>query len=61
MVEKAEAKRAWFQNFNEWVEVVAGFLDEKVSVDSLRDINRLLILCVVSFTRELGGGACLLT
>lgn len=29
MVEKAEAKRAWFQSFNDWVEGVAGFLDEK--------------------------------
>ncbi len=30
MVEKAEAKRAWFGQFKEWVEGVAGFLDEKV-------------------------------
>ncbi|KAF7364986.1 GC-rich sequence DNA-binding factor-like protein [Mycena venus] len=29
MVEKAEAKRAWFGQFKEWVEGVAGFLDEK--------------------------------
>lgn len=30
MVERAEAKRAWFGQFKEWVEGVAGFLDEKV-------------------------------
>ena len=35
MVEKAETKRAWFQSFSEWVEGVAGFLDVKVSIDSL--------------------------
>ncbi|KAF7314405.1 GC-rich sequence DNA-binding factor-like protein [Mycena kentingensis (nom. inval.)] len=29
IVEKAEAKRAWFGQFREWVEGVAGFLDEK--------------------------------
>ncbi|TFK73624.1 hypothetical protein BDN72DRAFT_893804 [Pluteus cervinus] len=29
MVGKAEEKRAWFDNFREWVEAVAGFLDEK--------------------------------
>ncbi|KAJ7451559.1 nineteen complex-related protein 2-domain-containing protein [Mycena latifolia] len=29
MVERAEAKRAWFGQFREWVEGVAGFLDEK--------------------------------
>ncbi|KAJ7069752.1 nineteen complex-related protein 2-domain-containing protein [Mycena amicta] len=29
MVEKAESKRAWFGQFKEWVEGVAGFLDEK--------------------------------
>ncbi|KAJ6508474.1 nineteen complex-related protein 2-domain-containing protein [Mycena sanguinolenta] len=29
MVDKAEAKRAWFGQFKEWVEGVAGFLDEK--------------------------------
>ncbi|TFK40869.1 nineteen complex-related protein 2-domain-containing protein [Crucibulum laeve] len=29
MVERAEAKRAWFDSFKEWVEGVAGFLDEK--------------------------------
>ena len=38
MVEKAEAKRAWFQSFSEWVESVAGFLDEKASFDSLRNV-----------------------
>ena len=35
MVDKAEAKRAWFQSFREWVEGVAEFLDEKASTDSL--------------------------
>lgn len=29
MVEKAEAKRSWFDAFREWVETVATFLDEK--------------------------------
>ncbi|KAJ7432756.1 nineteen complex-related protein 2-domain-containing protein [Mycena galericulata] len=29
MVERAETKRAWFGQFKEWVEGVAGFLDEK--------------------------------
>ena len=38
MVEKAEAKRAWFQSFSEWVESVAGFLDEKASINSLRNV-----------------------
>ena len=38
MVEKAETKRAWFQSFSEWVESVAGFLDEKASADSLRRV-----------------------
>lgn len=31
MVGKAEEKRGWFGSFREWVEGVAGFLDEKVS------------------------------
>jgi GC-rich sequence DNA-binding factor len=30
MVRKAEAKKSWFVAFNEWVENVATFLDEKV-------------------------------
>ncbi|KAF9496528.1 GCFC-domain-containing protein [Pleurotus eryngii] len=29
MVDKAELKRSWFDGFHEWVEGVAGFLDEK--------------------------------
>ncbi|SJL07673.1 uncharacterized protein ARMOST_11023 [Armillaria ostoyae] len=29
MVGKAEEKRAWFSSFKEWIEGVAGFLDEK--------------------------------
>ena len=60
MVEKAEEKRAWFQSFSEWVEGVAGFLDEKVRINSLRDANILLVLLPVSFTRELGRRACLI-
>ena len=60
MVEKAEAKRAWFQSFSEWVEGVAGFLDEKASNDLLIDVNEFLILFVVSFTRELRGRAYLI-
>jgi GC-rich sequence DNA-binding factor len=32
MVRKAETKRTWFVAFREWVESVATFLDEKVSV-----------------------------
>jgi GC-rich sequence DNA-binding factor len=31
MVGRAEEKRAWFDNFKEWIEGVAGFLDEKVA------------------------------
>lgn len=30
MVGRAEDKRAWFESFREWIEGVAGFLDEKV-------------------------------
>lgn len=30
MVGKAEDKRGWFEQFRDWVEGVAGFLDEKV-------------------------------
>jgi GC-rich sequence DNA-binding factor len=30
MIDKAEAKRSWFEAFREWVESVATFLDEKV-------------------------------
>ncbi|KIY45206.1 hypothetical protein FISHEDRAFT_67141 [Fistulina hepatica ATCC 64428] len=29
LVERAETKRAWFSDFQDWVESVAGFLDEK--------------------------------
>jgi len=31
MIEIAEEKRAWFDDFKQWVEGVASFLDEKVS------------------------------
>ncbi len=34
MVVRAEEKRAWFNSFNDWVEGVAGFLDEKVCTSS---------------------------
>lgn len=30
MVIKAEDKRAWFGDFRDWLDSVAGFLDEKV-------------------------------
>lgn len=30
MVVRAEDKRAWFEGFKDWLEGVAGFLDEKV-------------------------------
>ena len=60
MVEKAEAKRAWFQSFSEWVESVAGFLDEKASIDSLQNVKKRLILLLVSFARELRRRACLI-
>lgn len=33
MIARAEEKRSWFAEFREWVESVATFLDEKVSVD----------------------------
>lgn len=35
MVDKAEEKRAWFDDFKEWIEGVAGFLDEKVKFELL--------------------------
>ena len=61
MVEKAEAKRAWFLSFSEWVESVAGFLDEKASIDPFRNFEMLLILLLVPFTRKLRRRACLIT
>lgn len=33
MIEEAEGKRGWFDAFREWVETVATFLDEKVSLE----------------------------
>lgn len=30
MINKAEEKRAWFNSFKDWLEIVAAFLDEKV-------------------------------
>jgi len=35
MVGTAEEKRAWFDDFKEWIEGVAGFLDEKVKFELL--------------------------
>lgn len=35
MVGRAEEKRAWFSSFSDWVEGVAGFLDEKVCRPSI--------------------------
>lgn len=32
MIAKAEEKRSWFAAFREWIESVATFLDEKVSI-----------------------------
>ncbi|KIY62847.1 hypothetical protein CYLTODRAFT_494369 [Cylindrobasidium torrendii FP15055 ss-10] len=38
MVTRAEEKRAWFSSFNDWVEAVASFLDEKFPlVEKLED------------------------
>lgn len=49
MVGKAEEKRAWFGSFREWVEGVAGFLDEKVGRDLISSRQHphplLSILC----------------
>lgn len=36
MVDRAEDKRAWFDSFKDWLEGVAGFLDEKVSLSFSR-------------------------
>lgn len=35
MIARAEEKRSWFAAFREWVESVATFLDEKVSIRPL--------------------------
>ncbi|KAF7288531.1 GC-rich sequence DNA-binding factor-like protein [Mycena chlorophos] len=44
MVEKAEVKRAWFGEFREWVEGVAGFLDEKYpQLEKLEDEHLSLL------------------
>ena len=44
MVTRAEDKRAWFSSFNDWVEGVAGFLDEKVQA-----FPQFLLLTDLSF------------
>lgn len=48
MVEKAEAKRAWFGDFKEWTDNVAGFLDEKVCMFHLNGASSLAYLQVYS-------------
>jgi len=51
VIEIAEEKRAWFDDFKQWVEGVAGFLDEKVNFEPLS--LRLVLTCyLVSKTRE---------
>ncbi|KAF5360932.1 hypothetical protein D9756_004921 [Leucocoprinus leucothites] len=44
MVEKAEEKRAWFDGFREWVEGVAGFLDEKYPMLEKLEEEQLFLL-----------------
>ncbi|KAI5896867.1 uncharacterized protein SCHCODRAFT_02491843 [Schizophyllum commune H4-8] len=44
MVERAEAKRAWFDEFREWVESVAGFLDEKYPALERVEEDQLVLL-----------------
>jgi GC-rich sequence DNA-binding factor len=39
MVGRAEEKREWFSSFTEWVEGVAGFLDEKVCFTSIHSFE----------------------
>ncbi|KAJ3572963.1 hypothetical protein NP233_g2748 [Leucocoprinus birnbaumii] len=44
MVGKAEEKRAWFDGFREWVEGVAGFLDEKYPMLEKLEEDQLSLL-----------------
>ncbi|KXN82858.1 GC-rich sequence DNA-binding factor 2 [Leucoagaricus sp. SymC.cos] len=44
MVEKAEEKRAWFDSFREWVEGIAGFLDEKYPMLEKLEEDQLSLL-----------------
>ncbi|KAL1745260.1 nineteen complex-related protein 2-domain-containing protein [Schizophyllum fasciatum] len=44
MVARAEAKRAWFDEFREWVESVAGFLDEKYPALERVEEDQLVLL-----------------
>ncbi|PPQ85156.1 hypothetical protein CVT25_004163 [Psilocybe cyanescens] len=44
MVEKAEEKRAWFTDFKDWTESVAGFLDEKYPLLEKLEEERLSLL-----------------
>lgn len=52
MVEKAEAKRAWFGQFKEWVEGVAGFLDEKVIISCALIVEPFLIMCSILYSKS---------
>ncbi|KAJ7718488.1 nineteen complex-related protein 2-domain-containing protein [Mycena maculata] len=53
MVEKAETKRAWFGQFREWVEGVAGFLDEKYPLlEKLEEEHASLLLERFDMIRE---------
>lgn len=51
MIEIAEEKRAWFDDFKQWIEGVAGFLDEKVNFEPL-SLHLVLTCYSVSKTRE---------
>jgi hypothetical protein len=52
MVGRAEEKRAWFSSFREWVEGVAGFLDEKVCSFTVNFQNLINIICSTLFSRS---------
>jgi GC-rich sequence DNA-binding factor len=52
MVEKAETKRAWFGQFKEWVEGVAGFLDEKVIISCALIVEPCLIMCSILYSKS---------
>jgi len=51
MIGIAEEKRAWFDDFKQWVEGVANFLDEKVNFEPL-PLHLVLTCCLVPKTRE---------
>lgn len=56
MIAKAEEKRSWFAAFREWIESVATFLDEKVSIFfvslNVCIVDRLYALLVVPAIRK---------